>query len=148
MAASSGACSKVEPTSLNIRLLELSLLPGCFAVCRLEPDASIPSWALQGEFFSATRTPEELSIVCKEALVPAGAHHQGGWRLLKVHGRFGFSEVAVLASLAGPLAETGISLLTVSTFDTDYLLVPSDNVEGAIAALVKAGHRVFRGNHE
>ena len=127
---------------MNIRPLELSLLPGLFAVCRLDPDASIPPWALQGGFFSATRTPDELSIVCNQTLVPAGVRHERGWRLFKVHGPFDFSQVGVLASLVGPLAEAGISLFTVSTFDTDYLLVASDNVEAAIAALVKAGHRI------
>lgn len=133
---------------MKIRSLELSLLVGSFAVCRLEPDAPIPTWALQGGFFSATRTPHELSIVCEEALVPLGARHRGGWRLFKVHGPFDFSEVGVVASLAVPLAEAGISLFIVSTFDTDYLLVPSDNVEAAMAALVKAGHRVSRSQGE
>ncbi len=133
---------------MEIRPLELSLLPGRFAVCRLAPGDSIPPRALRGGFFSATGTAEELSVVCEEALVPPSARYQGGWRLFKVHGPFEFSEVGVLASLAGPLAETGISLFSVSTFDTDYLLVPSDNVEGAVGALEKAGHRVFRGRHE
>lgn len=129
---------------MNIRRLELSLLPGHFAVCRLDPGASIPPRALQGGFFSATRTADELSIVCEQPLVPPGTRHERGWRLFKVHGPFDFSQVGVLASLVGPLAEAGISLFTVSTFDTDYLLVASDNVEAAIAALVKAGHRVSR----
>ncbi len=133
---------------MNLRPLELSLLPGRYAVCRLEPGAPIPPWALRGGFFSVTRTDDELSIVCEEALVPAGARHQGAWRLFKLHGPFAFSATGILASLAAPLAETGISLFTVSTFDTDYLLVPSDNVEGAVAALVKAGHRVSGSQRE
>ena len=108
----------------------------------------IPSWAFRGAFFSATRTVDELSLVCEEGLVPMGVQHQGGWRLFKVHGPFAFSETGVVASLAVPLAETGISLFTVSTFDTDYLLVPSEKVEGAIAALKKAGHRVSRSQSE
>ncbi len=131
-----------------MRPLELFLLPGYFAVCRLEAGASIPPWALQGGFFSVTRTADELSIVCEEALVPAGERRQAGWRLFQVHGPFEFTEVGVLASLARPLAEAGISLFTVSTFDTDYLVVPSDTIEGAIAALVKAGHRVSRSKDE
>ena len=133
---------------MNIRPLELSLLPGHFAVCRLDPGASIPSWVLQGSFFSVTRTADELSIVCEKTLVPPGTRYEPNWRLLKVYGPFDFSQVGVLASLVGPLAEAGISLFTVSTFDTDYLLVASDNVEAAIAALVKSGHRVSRSERE
>jgi hypothetical protein len=133
---------------LHPRPLELSLLPGRFAVCRLDPGSSIPDWALRGEFFSATRTVDELSVVCEEACVPAGVQHQAGWRIVRVRGPLAFSETGVLASLAMPLAETGISLFTVSTFDTDYLLVLSDNVEAAVAALERAGHRIFRGKDE
>jgi hypothetical protein len=88
---------------------------------------------------------DELSVICEEAFVPAGVKHQAGWRMFQVRGPVAFSETGVLASLAMPLAEAGISLFTVSTFDTDYLLVPADNVEAALAALERAGHRIFRG---
>ena len=48
--------------------------------------------------------------------------------------------VGVLVSLATPLAEAGISVFAVSTFDTDYLLVKDGDLEKAIAALHEAGH--------
>jgi hypothetical protein len=128
------------------RHLELSLLPKRFAISRLAADSPIPVWATQGPFFSVTRTGDELSIVTELSLVPVGVQSQPGWRVLKVHGPFVLSEIGVLAALATPLAEAKISLFAVSPFDTDYLLLASETLPAAIAALERAGHIVYRSN--
>ena len=73
--------------------------------------------------------------------MPAGIHHEGGWRVLAVRGPLAFELTGVLASLASPLAAAGVSIFALSTFDTDYLLVPGDRLETALAALEAAGHR-------
>ena len=130
------------------RQLVLSLLPERFAISRLAADSSIPNWATQGPFFSVTRTGDELSVVTELSCVPVGVQSQSGWRVLKVHGPFVLSEVGVLAALAKPLAEERISLFAVSTFDTDYLLVASERLSTAIAALERAGHTIHRSNAE
>ena len=130
------------------RHLELTLLPERFAISRLAADAPIPQWATQGPFFSVTRTGDELSGVSELSRVPVGVQSQPGWRVLKVHGPFVLSEIGVLASLAAPLAEGKISLFAVSTFDTDYLLVASETLLAAIAALERAGHTIHRSKAE
>lgn len=122
------------------RQLRLSVLEGTFAIVRLPAGAQIPSWATAGPFFSVTRTADELSIVAEESRVPADLRLHGGWRVLQVHGPFELTEVGVLASLAAPLAEANVSLFVLSTFDTDYLLVSTESLAGAIAALKNAGH--------
>jgi hypothetical protein len=126
------------------RHLELTLLPEHFAISRLAADAPIPLWATHGPFFSVTRTGDELSVVTELSAVPVGVQSQPAWRVLKVHGPFVLSEVGVLASLAAPLAEAKISLFAVSTFDTDYLLVASETLPAAIAALERVGHTIYR----
>ena len=126
------------------RQLELTLLPDRFAISRLAADAPIPGWATQGAFFSITRTRDELSVVCELSRVPAGVQSQPGWRVFKVHGPFVLSEIGVLSALAAPLAAAEISLFVVSTFDTDYLLVASETLLAAVAALERAGHTVNR----
>jgi hypothetical protein len=130
------------------RDLELTLLLERFAISRLAADAPIPQWATQGPFFSVTRTGDELSVVTELSQVPPGVQSQPGWRVLKVHGPFVLSEIGVLASLAAPLAEAKISLFAVSTFDTDYLLVTSETLLAAIAALERAGHTIHRSKAE
>ena len=121
--------------------LTLSLLPHTFAICKLDPEADIPSWALAGDFYSITRTNEELSLVCRQEDVPEALQCERGYRCLKVEGPLHFSLTGVLASLTMPLAQAGISILAVSTFDTDYLLVKAGMVEMAIRELKKEGHR-------
>jgi hypothetical protein len=119
------------------------MLPDLFAVCRLNADAPIPDWALMGDFFSVTRTDDELSIVCRQEQVPHGVTSEIGWRCLKARGPIAFSMVGVVASLTVPLAQAGISIFVISTYDTDYVMVKEENVEKAIAALVEHGHAVL-----
>ena len=95
---------------------------------------------MTGPFVSITRTEDELSIVCPRDCVPAGVRAERDWRVLKLMGPFTFSTTGVLASMATPLARAGISLLSIATFDTDYLLVKSDVFDNAVAALTAAGH--------
>ena len=122
-----------------LKSLTLSLSPGRMAVCSLKPGTEIPAWAAAGSFFSITRTPDELSIVCEEQLVPVGTRVEAGWCALKVEGPLDFSLTGILAGLSGALARAGISLFAVSTFDTDYILIKEEDQQDAIAALRDAG---------
>lgn len=121
--------------------MKIKLLDGRVAIARLPPDAPTPGWAV-GSFVSITRTEHELSIVAGEELVPGGLLAQRGWRLFEVRGPIDFSEVGVLASLAGPLAAAEVSVFVVSTFDTDYLMVQETSLERAIETLMSAGHEI------
>jgi hypothetical protein len=124
-------------------LLRLLILPGSFAICKLLPDSPIPSWSTYGGFFSITRTPDEISIVCTEDRVPKEIINcSKGWRCLRVAGAMPFTAVGVLASLTAPLAAAGISVFAVSTFDTDYLLTQASDFERAATVLRAAGHIV------
>jgi putative acetyltransferase len=122
--------------------LSLLALADTFAVCRLGSEASVPSWATAGDFFSVTRTAEELSVVCRQEALPEGVRSEGGWRGLRVAGTLPFATIGVLAALAAALAEAGVSVFAVSTFDTDYLLVKEAQWDQAVAALRRHGHEV------
>ena len=116
----------------------LRLLPGRLAVCRFEPHDPLPAWAFHDEatFWSLTRTPDELSLVCDEdAVPPSVARVEPGWRAFRLEGPIPFAETGVLAGLASPLAAAGIPLFALSTFDTDLVLVQERDLERAIAAL-------------
>jgi len=122
--------------------LTLSIVPGVFAVCRLDLASPLPSWATPDGFIAIVRTAEELSIVCAEQAVPPGVICQRGWRGMKVAGPLDFALTGVLASLAGPLAEAGVSIFAMSTYDTDYVLVQEAQLDAAIDALRRAGFAV------
>ena len=111
-------------------------------MCRLPPEAAVPDWALSGAFHAITRTPAELSVVCPSDDVPPGVRAEKGWRRFSLAGPIAFDETGVLSSVAAPLAAADIGIFAISTFDTDYLLVPARKLEAALLALEAAGHRV------
>lgn len=97
---------------------------------------------MRSELVSVTRSASELSIVCAESCVPSSVKAQRSLRCLRVRGPLDFAEVGVLNSLTEPLAQAGISVFALSTYDTDYLLLPSSELEAAVSALIAAGHFV------
>jgi hypothetical protein len=122
--------------------LALITLPEKFAVCKLEAKAPVPQWATSGSLVSITRTADELSVVCPQNLVPADVTCEVDWRCVRVAGTMDFALIGVVVSLVNPLAEAGISVFVVSTFDTDYLLVKEKDWERAAEALQLAGHKL------
>ena len=122
--------------------LTLLVLEETFAICRLDKNSPVREWAFVGDFYSMTRTFDELSIVCPQVNVPEGITCDKGWRCLKVEGSLGFSLTGVIASLATTLAHASISLFGVSTYDTDYLMVREKDLKRAVLVLSQAGHEV------
>lgn len=122
--------------------LRLEIVDGTFAVCKLDPDEVVPAWGSMGSFWTVTKTPAEISIVVQQEHVPVGVLAERDWALLKVAGSLDFALTGILASLANPLAEAGISIFAVSTFDTDYLLVKKEKLEQATTVLKQAGFSI------
>jgi hypothetical protein len=121
----------------------LTVLAGVrLAVCTLPADAPLSAWTTADPFFSVTRTPDELSVICTEQAVPAGVQVEPGWRVLQVNGPFDFEVTGVLAELAAPLAAAGIPCLALATYQTDYRLVKAERLAAAVDALHRAGHTV------
>ncbi|HEX8408796.1 MAG TPA: ACT domain-containing protein [Thermoanaerobaculia bacterium] len=121
--------------------LRIAILPHRLAVCRLAPDAPLPSW-IAGTFTSVTRTDEELSVICDDDAVPADVKAERGWRALRVLGPIPFEVTGVAAALVSPLAAAGISVFLLATFDTDYLLLKDEVFARALDVLRAAGHDV------
>ena len=94
-----------------------------------------------GSLFSVTRSADELSIVCAAHQVPAEVKHEAGWSCFKLEGPFPFTMTGVLSGFLRPLAEAGIPILAISTFDTDSVLVKDATLDVATRALQSAGHR-------
>jgi uncharacterized protein len=120
----------------------ISVLPDLLAIARLEVDEETPEWAVGTGFLSITRTPDELSIVCAVDRVPEKVHASRGWRALKLEGPFDLDLVGVLVSVAVPLAQAGVGILPIGSYDTDYLLVRARQLNEAVKSLVQAGFDV------
>lgn len=119
--------------------LSLVVLPEQFAVCRLSAGSPFPEGLSRLPFWSLTQTRDELSLVLPESHIPPGCVVEAGWRAIKVHGPLDFEATGILASLCVPLAQAAISIFSVSTFDTDYLLVRSGDLSKAIRTLSESG---------
>ncbi|HTS31970.1 MAG TPA: ACT domain-containing protein [Bryobacteraceae bacterium] len=123
--------------------LDLTLLEDRLSVCRLATTEDPPLWALAASgFCSLTRTADEWSVVCREDAVPGGVQCEPGWRIFQVAGPLEFSLAGILASIAGPLADAGVSIFALSTYDTDYVMVKARNAAAAARVLAGAGHCV------
>lgn len=122
--------------------MQLRTLPDSYAIVRLHPGAELPDWVDQGPFRSVTRTDNEVSVVCRDRDVPAGESAEPGWRVLEVLGPLDFSLSGVVASLVDPLVKVQIPIFVISTFETDYVLVRTADLDDAVEALELAGHEV------
>ena len=125
--------------------LDLHVLPGRFAACRLAPGDPVPAWVPHaGALVVVTRTSHELSVVCGEEAVPHGVRAERGFRALAVRGPLPFDAVGILAGISSALAAARIPLLAISTFDTDYVLVREGRLDDATQALRAEGYAVSR----
>ncbi len=136
------ACAGAQGRSGKRPELPLELLPDTLAICRLPGDAPLPAWASSGPFLTVSRTPDELSITTVQRAVPLGVRCERDYRAIRVRGQLSPNLVGILLSLAEPLANAGLSIFAISTYDTDYVLVKARDLTAAVAALQRAGHQI------
>ncbi len=122
--------------------LDLRVLEGEYAICGLEASGLIPAWAMGEGFVSISRSEGELTIVCYQNRVPPEVRAERGWRCIALVGPFDFGLTGILASVLLPLAEAGVGIFAVSTYNTDYVLVKARDLDRAVAALKQVGHAV------
>ena len=120
--------------------MKLNVLPWDLTVCKT---ASAEGIDLSAGFYFIGKTDEEVSLVCRTEDTPADTvAREDGWRGFRVAGVLDFSLTGILAKLSAVLAEQGIGIFAVSTYNTDYILVKKDNLGRALAALAAAGYEV------
>jgi uncharacterized protein len=125
------------------KLIPLTVLPESFAVCRFDRGDSVPPWAPRSSsaaLNSITRTGDELSIIVVDSAAPRNVRCEREWRVFKVRGPLPFDLVGIIAGLSGTLANAGISIFALSTFETDYVMVKQGNLGRAERALREAGY--------
>lgn len=120
--------------------MNLEILPQEFSVCKVIDYSGVN---LEHPFVFMGSTDEEKSLVCPTSLVPGNTlKREDGWRAFRIAGVLDFSLIGILSHISSCLAEHGIGLFAISTFNTDYILVKGENMGRAIQALGEAGFSI------
>jgi hypothetical protein len=124
--------------------LRLTAFQEKYAICRLSPFSALPHWLMKSEFFSVTKTQDELSIVAiQNDNFPDDTVCSRNWRVLKIEGPLDLTLIGLIAEVSGILKDAGIPIFTLSTYDTDYILVKDDDLGIAVRALESFGHELI-----
>ncbi len=124
------------------RTFTLEQFPEKLAVVRLPAGADVPGWVESSSLFSVTATARETSLVCARRSVPRKVTQAGPFTAFAVEGPLDLSLTGVLVQLLTPLAEAGLSVFTISTYDTDWVLVPVQEADRAAEEWRRRGHTV------
>jgi hypothetical protein len=120
----------------------LNQYPEKLVVAQLGPGADVPAWAESSSVFAIIATATETTVVCAGRSVPAKVTKQGPFTAFSVAGTLDFALTGVLHGLLEPLAEAEISVFTLSTYPTDWILVPTEKADDAAEAWRRRGHTV------
>lgn len=95
------------------------------------------------DFYFVGKTEKEISLVCKTEDVPARTlQREDGWQGFYIDGTLDFSLVGILSRIAGLLADQGISIFALSTYNTDYVLVKKADFSRAMDILSRNGYNI------
>ena len=121
--------------------LILEALAAELSVCKVQDYSRLdPSSAL---CFTG-QTDEENSLVCETRYVPDNVTERDeGWKAFRIRGVLDFSLIGILARISALLAEAGIGIFAVSTYNTDYILTKEENFARALDVLAAAGYTVL-----
>lgn len=122
--------------------MKIHQFPETLAVVKLPPGGEVPEWAESSSIFSITATATETSLVCAGRSVPTKATHHKPFTAFRVEGPLDLETTGVLVELLTPLAEAGISVLTLSTYETEWVLVRVQDADRAAEEWRRRGHEV------
>jgi uncharacterized protein len=122
-------------------ILNISVLPGDYSIYRFETETEIPGWIYSSDFYSITKTKDEISIVSSQVDI-SGLISSKSWRILKIAGPLDFSLIGIISEISGILKNKNIPIFIISTYDTDYILIKQIDLSAGIIALEEKGHKV------
>ena len=123
----------------------LIILKYSYAICRCGNDSSIPKWLDRSDFYSLTRTPDELSIICNQEVVEPDEDLiiDKNWQIIKVNGPLDLSLIGIIADISLILKKSKIPVFIISSYDTDYFLVKEEKLDKAVVSLKNNGYKIL-----
>lgn len=120
--------------------MKLKILDNKLKVVKLKVNESVPEIVYKQQFYSITKTEDELSIVLDEDINIISNIVEYNWKAIKIVGTLDFALIGILSKISTILAQTEISIFAISTYNTDYILVKTDKLEKAIKVLEQNGY--------
>lgn len=112
-----------------------------FSVCQVE-DYSLVN--LDSKYCFLGKTDKEKSLVCVTSDVPSNTiQRDDGWKAFYIQGILDFSLIGVLSKITTILANNGISIFVISTYNTDYVLIKKENYQRALNILKSSEYEII-----
>jgi hypothetical protein len=126
-------------------ITDFTLLKGDYSIYRFNKDSKVPCWVYDSDLYSVTKTEDELSIVCETvySTLNDSVKIDWHWRILKINGPLDLSQVGIIADISSLFKDNKIPIFTISTFDTDYILVKTQYLDKTITLLTDAGNKIL-----
>ena len=126
-------------------MIKLKVLKDIYAVCKFNSSSEIPSVIYSSDFYSITKAPDELSVICKQSrFINDKQGTNKDWRIIKVIGPLDFSLIGIIAEISRILYKNKISIFSISTYETDYILVKNLNLKRALDSLESNGYEITK----
>jgi hypothetical protein len=128
--------------SLKGKIMVIELLGNEYSIYRLDPEDIIDNRLFGKNFISITKTEDEISIVTVSGTLEHFEKEEGFWRMLKINGVLDFSLIGIISKISTLLANQGISVFVLSTYNTDYIMVKMDKIGSTINVLKQNGYEI------
>lgn len=127
-------------------ILSFLVLNSSYSIYRFNNKSVLPDWIYMSDFYSITRTTDEISVVTAgNDTVTEEIPCSKSWKILKISGPLDLNMTGILADISGTLKNHKIPIFVISTFDTDYILVQAKDLDRSVNALEEKGHYVATG---
>ena len=124
--------------------MNLSILNDKYSIYKFKSESALPAWIYSSEFYSITKTRDEVSVVAIQTDLTSEdiICKNNDWRMIKIEGPLDFSIVGIIADLSAIFKKKNISIFTLSTYDTDYILLKQKDLDTGIQMLIENGHNI------
>ncbi len=126
-----------------MKSLKMKILPSEYRIYQLAPNSSIPTQVFDEEFFSVTKTEDEVSLVCSARISIESKNVEAGFSCMQVVGPLDFSLTGILSEISSVFSRENISIFAISTFNTDYILFKTVEAENVKEAFSVSGHKIL-----
>lgn len=127
--------------------MNLMILDGIYAIYKYKVETPLPRWIRSSDLYSITKTRDELSVVAiQNDRMLKDVFINRDWRIIKIEGPLDFSLVGIIADISAVFKKRQIPIFTLSTYDTDYVLVKQNDLYAGIQALKESGYNVLQEN--